>query len=170
MCNFLLDNKRIVWYNINTVRDKITELNLKGFDIMTFTSTLLAVLAGIAIWQLIIFIGYACGMEDNDFFCFITCFYSVPLIILLPLIRKLIMFTFGKLYVKADFYDNGHITTSTYIAKIHKKLFKTDITSKYNVTFEKKKFKSLPMKCDIYHKGQKCCHDVKIDNYLKKRD
>ena len=36
---------------------------------MTFTSTLLAVLAGIAIWQLIIFFVYACGMEDNDFFC-----------------------------------------------------------------------------------------------------
>lgn len=138
---------------------------------MTFTSTLLAVLAGIAIWQLIIFFSYACGMEDNDFFvCFITCFYSVPLIILLPLIRKLIMFTFGKLYVKADFYTNGYITTSTYIAKIHKKLFKTDIKDNYYVTFEKKKFKYLPMKGDIYHKGQKCCHDVKIDNYLKKRD
>lgn len=138
---------------------------------MTFTSTLLAVLAGIAIWQVIIFIGFVCGIQDNDFFeCFITCFYTVPLLILLPLIRKLIMFTFGKLYVKADFHANGHITTSTYIAKIHKKLFKTDITSNYYVTFEKKKFKSLPMKCDIYHKGQKYCHDVKIDNYLKKRD
>lgn len=104
------------------------------------------------------------------FVVFITCFYSIPLIILLPLIRKLIMFTFGKLYVKADFYDNGHITTSIYMAKIHKKLFKTDIKDNYYVTFEKKKFKYLPMKGDIYHKGQKCCHDVKIDNYLKKRD
>ena len=138
---------------------------------MTFTSTLLAVLVGIAIWQVIIFIGFICGIQDNDFFeCFITCFYTVPLLILLPLIRKLIMFTFDKLYVKADFHANGQIITSTYIAKIHKKLFKTDITSNYYVTFEKKKFKSLPMKCDIYHKGQKYCHDVKTDNYLKKRD
>ena len=80
------------------------------------------------------------------------------------------MFTFGKLYVKADFYANGHITTSTYVAKIHKKLFKTDIKDNYYVIFEKKKFKYLPMKGDIYRKGQKCCHDVKIDNYLKKRD
>ena len=47
---------------------------------------------------------------------------------------------------------------------------KTDIKDNYYVTFEKKKFKYLPMKGDIYHKGQKCCHDVKIDNYLKKRD
>ena len=57
---------------------------------MTFTSTLLAVLAGIAIWQLIIFIGFSCGLEDNDYFLyFITCFYAVPALILLTLIRKL---------------------------------------------------------------------------------
>ena len=138
---------------------------------MTFTSILLAVLAGIAIWQAIIFIGNLCGIEDNDIFVyFITCFYTVPLLILLPLIRKLIMFTFGKLYVKADFHANGHVDTSIYMAKIHKKLFKTNVEDNYYVTFEKKKFKSLPMKCDIYHKNQKSCHNEKIDKYLKKRD
>ena len=54
--------------------------------------------------------------------------------------------------------------------KLYFSQIKTNIKDNYYVTFEKKKFKYLPMKCDIYHKGQKCCHDVKIDNYLKKRD
>ena len=138
---------------------------------MTFTSTLLAVLAGIAIWQLIIFIGYACGMEDNDSFVyFITFFYSIPALILLPLIRKLIVFTFGKFYIEVDLHSNERVITSIYIAKKDKKLFNTDITNNYYVTFKEKKFKSLPMKYEIYHKNQKRCNNVEIDKYLKKRD
>ena len=80
------------------------------------------------------------------------------------------MFTFGKLYVKADFHVNGHVDTSIYIAKKDTKLFNTDITNNYYVTFKEKKFKSLPMKCEIYHKNQKRCNNVEIDKYLKKRD
>lgn len=171
MCNFLLDNKGTMWYNIDTVRDKITELNLKGFDFMTFTSTLLAVLAGIALWQIITFIGFACGLEDNDYFVyFITCFLVIPLMIVRLIYTKSVLFAFSNLFVKIDFHDCENIITSTYIAKKDRKLFKTDTKSNYYVTFEKKKFKSLPMKSDIYHKGQKYCHNVRIDNYLKKRD
>ena len=104
---------------------------------MTFTSTLLAVLAGIAIWQLITFFGYVCGLEDNDkFVYFITFFYSIPALILLPLIRKLIMFTFSKLYIKADLHANERVITSIFIAKKDKKLLNTDTGSNYYVTFK----------------------------------
>ena len=138
---------------------------------MTFTSTLLAVLAGIAIWQLIIFFGYVCGLEDNDIFVyFITFFYSIPALILLPIIRKLIMFTFNKFYIRVDLHSNECVITSIYIAKKDKKLFNTDTESNYYVTFKEKKFKSLPMKYEIYHKNQKRCNNVEIDKYLKKRD
>ena len=80
------------------------------------------------------------------------------------------MFTFGKLYVKADLHANERVITSIYIAKKDKELFKTDITSNYYVTFKEKKFKFLPMKYEIYHKNQKHCNNVEIDKYLKKRD
>lgn len=138
---------------------------------MTLTSTLLAVLAGIALWQIIIFIGFACGLEDNDYFVyFITCFLVIPLMIVRLIYVKSVLFAFSNLFVKIDFHDCENIVTSTYIAKKDRKFFKTDTKSNYYVTFEKKKFKSLPMKSDIYHKGQKNCHNVRIDNYLKKRD
>lgn len=158
-------------YNIDTVRDKITELNLEGFNFMTFTSTLLAVLAGIALWQIIIFIGFACGFEDNDYFVyFITCFLVIPLMIIRLIYAKSVLFAFSNLFVKAVFHSRGNIATTMYIAKKDRKLFITDTKSNYYVTFEKKKFKSLLMKSDVYHKGQKNCHNVRVDDYLKKRD
>ena len=138
---------------------------------MTFTSTLLAVLAGIALWQIIIFIGFACGLEDNDYFVyFITCFLVIPLMIVRLIYTKSVLFAFSSLFVKAVFHTREDIVTSAYIAKKDRKLFKTDTKSDYYVTFEKKKFKFLPMKYEVYHKGQKYYHNVEIDNYLKKRD
>lgn len=141
---------------------------------MTFTSILLAALAGIAFWQVIIFIGFLCGVEENDIFVdFITCFFTIPLLVFLPLIRKLIMFSFSNLYEKMTFHADEHIVTTAYIAKKNKKLFKTDVEDNYYVTFEtfeKKEVKSLPLKSEIYHKGQKYCQNVKIDSYLKKRE
>lgn len=138
---------------------------------MTFTSTFLAVLAGIALWQLVIFIGYIFGLEDNDnFLNFIACFFMIPLLVLIPVIGNLTLFAFSKLFVKADFYCLDERIISVFAAKKDRKLFETNTENKYYVTFEEVKFKSLPMKQDIYHKGQKFCYDVKVDKYLKKRD
>lgn len=137
---------------------------------MTFTSTLLAVLAGIAIWQIIIFIGFSCGLEDNDYFLyFITCFLTIPFFILILVISKLTLFILSKLFVQANFYAHGQIVNIIYVAKKNKKLFNTDTKSDYYVTFEEKKFKSLPKKDDLYHRWQKYSHNEKIGNYLKKK-
>ena len=137
---------------------------------MTFTSTLLAVLAGIAIWQIIIFIGFSCGLEDNEYFLyFITCFLTIPFFIFILVITKLTLFALNKFCVQANFYAHGRIVNRIYVAKKNTKLFNTDTKSDYYVTFEKKKFKSLPMKNDLYHKGQKYSYGEKIDDYLKKK-
>lgn len=138
---------------------------------MTFTSTFLAVLAGIAIWQLIIFIGYSCHLEDNDkFVYFSTCFFSIPLLVLLLIGAKLILFAYGKLFVRADFYFKDEKIITALVAKKDKKLFETNTKSNHYVTFKKIKFKSLPVKGEIYHRGQKNYYNVEVDSYLKKRD
>lgn len=138
---------------------------------MTFTSTLLAVLVGIAIWQLIILIGFALHLDDYDgFLFFITCFFTLPFYIITAIVAKLILFAFSKLFVRATFYLEGERMIDVLVAKKDRKLFETDTKSKQYVTFKKIKFKSLPVKGEIWHRGQKNIYQIKVDSYLKKRD
>lgn len=135
------------------------------------TTILLSAFVGMAIWQLIIFICYLCEFSEKEYFDYFNCgFITIVFFIIRPVVAAFILFFYRTHYSKATLYIKGQVVITMYVKNKDKELFNTDTSKDYYVTFTKEKFKTPPIKNDIYFKGQEYYRCTRLDNYFKERD